>query len=222
MSLLQPHGESGIILVTPALSEAEISSRLRRAYQPGAIASTDGYAEMYENVALKCAAVLIPLVWHGGEWHFVLTRRTDTVEHHKGQVSFPGGACEVDESTPEATALREAEEEIGLKPDSVRLLGRLNDVLTITRYRVTPVVGTLSWPHPLRPAPQEVARVFTIPLLWLADRHNWEEQPFTPSGVTRPFPVVAYHPYDGEVLWGASARMTLNFLKVLDLGQANE
>lgn len=199
------------------LTEATITERLRRAYQPGVIASTDGYAEMYENVRLKCAAVLIPLAWWKDEWHLVFTRRTEGVEHHKGQVSFPGGGCDLDETTPEETALREAREEIGLKPEDVRLLGRLNDVVTITGYRVTLVVGVMPWPYEVRLEPAEVGRVFTIPLLWLAEQKNWEEQPITPDGTPPPFPVVKYHEYDGETLWGASARMTLNFLSVLGL-----
>ncbi|MEW6093912.1 MAG: CoA pyrophosphatase [Chloroflexota bacterium] len=199
------------------LTESEISARLQSAYRPGVIASVDGYAEMYAGVALTCAAVLIPLAWHEDEWHLAFTRRTEAVEHHKGQVSFPGGACDDGETTPEATALREAEEEIGLHPADVRLLGRLNEMVTITRYRVTPVVGVMPWPYPLRPAADEVARVFTIPLLWLADRRNLEEFPFTPDGASRPFPVVTYHEYDGEVLWGASARMTQNLLSVLGM-----
>ena len=199
------------------LTEAFIEACLLQAYQPGMIASTDGYAEMYENVQLKCAAVLMPLVWWKNEWQLVFTRRTETVEHHKGQVSFPGGSCELGETTPEETALREAEEEIGLKRGDVRLLGRLNDVVTITRYRVTPMVGVMPWPYEVRLEPAEVVRVFTIPLLWLAERKNWNEQPVTPDGMVRPFPVLRYKEYDGETLWGVSARMTLNFLSVLRL-----
>lgn len=204
-------------LAAGALTEAEISDRLRRAYRPGAVASTDGYAELYAGVPLTCAAVLIPLAWRGEEWHLVFTRRADTVEHHKGQVSFPGGACNEDETSPEATALREAEEEIGLSPADVRLLGRLNDVVTITRYRVTPVVGVIPWPYSFQLAPREVARVFTIPLLWVADQRNWYQQSLTFNNAPRPFPAVIYHKYDGEVLWGASARMVLNFLSVLGI-----
>lgn len=199
------------------LTEATIAERLRRAYQPGVIASTDGYAEMYENVRLKCAAILIPLAWWKDEWHLVFTRRTEGVEHHKGQVSFPGGGCNLDETTPEETALREAREEIGLKPEEVRLLGRLNDVATISGYRVTPVAGVMPWPYEVRLEPAEVGRVFTIPLFWLAEWKNWEEQPIKADGAPRPFPVVKYREYDGETLWGASARMTLNFLSVLGL-----
>jgi len=199
------------------LTEATIAECLRLAYQQGVVASTDGYAEMYEGVQLKCAAVLIPLVWWKDEWHLVFTRRTEAVEHHKGQVSFPGGGCNANETTPEQTALREAGEEIGLKSGDVRLLGRLNEVLTITRYRVTPVVGVMPWPYELLPEPVEVECVFTIPLFWLSQRENWEEHPAELTGLPRPFKVISYHPYEGEVLWGASARMTNNFLSVLGL-----
>jgi 8-oxo-dGTP pyrophosphatase MutT (NUDIX family) len=198
-------------------TEQEITWQLQKAYQPGVVGSTDGYGGMYEGAKLKCAAVLIPLVWWEDEWQLVFTRRTDTVEHHKGQVSFPGGGCEIGESTPESTALREAQEEIGLNPQDVRVLGRLNDYITITRYRVTPVVGVMPWPYLLHLEKAEVKRLFTIPLTWLADRANWDEQPVTVEGYTRPFPVLRYHPYDGEILWGASARMTHNFLVVLGL-----
>jgi 8-oxo-dGTP pyrophosphatase MutT (NUDIX family) len=203
--------------VAQSLTEAVISAALQRAYQPDVIASTDGYAELLAEIELKCAAVLIPFAWFQNEWHLVFTRRTDTVEHHKGQVSFPGGACDADESTPEATALREAGEEIGLNAADVRLLGRLNDVATITRYRVTPVIGVMPWPYPVRLEPGEVRRVFTIPLAWLADSRNWDETAFKPGGAARSFPVVVYHEYDGEVLWGASARIMLNLLDVLGI-----
>jgi 8-oxo-dGTP pyrophosphatase MutT (NUDIX family) len=197
------------------LTEEHITRQLKRSYQPGLIASTDGFAAMVENVALKCAAVLIPLVWWQEEWQLVFTRRTETVEHHKGQVSFPGGGCEMDEATPQATALREAAEEIGLRPQDVRLLGRMNDIITITRYQVTPVVGVMPWPYPLRLEPAEVGRVFTIPLSWLAGPANWDEQLITPEGFSRSFPVLKYHPYDGETLWGVTARITQTFLKTI-------
>lgn len=197
------------------LTEAAIAECLRNAYQPDVVASTDGYAEMYTGVKLECAAVLIPLITLNDEWHLVFTRRTEAVEHHKGQVSFPGGGCDVGESSPEQTALREAEEEIGLKSADVRLLGKMNEVLTITHYRVTPVVGVLPWPYKIRPEPAEVERVFTIPLNWLSDPVNWEVRSVTPAGAPRAFQVIYYHSYDGEILWGATARMTHNLLSVL-------
>jgi 8-oxo-dGTP pyrophosphatase MutT (NUDIX family) len=187
--------------MSPRLTEDSISKSLNLAYKPGVIAYTDGYMEMYSGVSLVCAAVLIPLIRLKNEWQLVFTRRTEVVEHHKGQVSFPGGGCDLGESTPEQTALREAEEEIGLKPGHVRLLGKLNEVLTITHYRVTPVVGVIPWPYDVKLEPAEVERVFSIPLLWLADPANWEERSVTPAGMPRSFKVIYYKLYEGEVLW---------------------
>ena len=197
------------------LTEDYISRRLKEAYQPGVFATSDGNVEMFPGEQLKCAAVLLPLVWWDDEWHLVFTRRTETVETHKGQVSFPGGGCDEDESIPEQTALREAEEEIGLKPGDVHLLGRLNEVVTITRYRVTPVAGVMPWPYPVSPERAEVERVFTIPLLWLADSDHWNEASVTPVRNMPPFRMITYNQYDGETLWGVSAKIAHNFLAVL-------
>ena len=194
------------------LSEDIISQRLHEAIG-SAGPSSDGYAELELNdeITLKCAAVLVPLVWHAEEWHLLFTRRTDRVESHKGQVSFPGGACDEGETTPEQTALREADEEIGLQPTDIKVLGRLANLITISYFRVTPVVGVVKWPTVFRVGEHEVARVFTIPLAWLAEASNrWQ---FEIPGRNRS--VIAYHPYDGELLWGATARMTVDFLKVL-------
>jgi len=163
------------------LTEDFISQRLQEAAE--ADPASDGFSEidLNEETLLKCAAVLIPLVWHGEEWHLLFTRRTDTVESHKGQVSFPGGACDEGETTPEQTALREAEEEIGLQPNDVRILGKLSNLITITYFRVTPVVGVVKWPAVFRVGEHEVARIFTIPLEWLANPSNrWQfERPGT-------------------------------------------
>ena len=195
------------------VTEEYISQCLRDALKDDP--SSDGFSEvdLNEEIHLKCAAVLVPLVWHEEEWHLLYTRRTDTVESHKGQVSFPGGACDEGEKTPEETALREAEEEIGLDPNAVKVLGRLANLITITYFRVTPVIGVVRWPAVFRVGENEVARIFTIPLGWLAISSNrWE---FQRPGTTRS--LIAYHPYDGELLWGATARMTVDFLNVLGL-----
>jgi 8-oxo-dGTP pyrophosphatase MutT (NUDIX family) len=196
------------------LTEEYISHKLNTAFL-AAGPSTDGYAEidLTDDTRLKCAAVLVPLIWDANEWHLLFTRRTEKVESHKGQVSFPGGGCDEGETTPEETALREVEEELGIKAAQVVVLGRLTNMITISSFRVTPVVGVIKWPAVLRVGQDEVDRVFTIPLNWLADsRNRWE---FTMPGRKR-F-LIAYHPYDGELLWGATARMTVDFLKVLDL-----
>ncbi len=199
--------------MTISPSEEFIRTKLREAIESAP--SSDGYAEidLTDETRLKCAAVLIPLLWQDDEWHVLFTRRTDKVESHKGQVSFPGGGCDEGETTPEETALREASEEIGIDPKKVRVLGKIMNMITITSFRVTPVVGIIEWPAVLRLGIDEVERVFTIPLNWLAERNNrWE---FTMPGRNRS--LIVYHPYDGELLWGATARMTVDFLKVLGL-----
>ena len=195
------------------LSEDTIIQKLHEAIESAP--SSDGYADidLTSDTRLRCAAVLLPLLQQDDEWHLLFTRRTDKVDSHKGQVSFPGGGCDEGETTPEETALREANEEIGIDPKSVRVLGRVTNMITISSFRVTPVVGVIPWPTVLRVGEDEVERVFTIPLNWLANRANrWE---FTMPGRNRS--LIVYHPYDGELLWGATARMTVDFLKVLGL-----
>ena len=174
---------------------------------------SDGYAEIpvKANTRLKCAAVLVPLAFSGGEWHLLFTRRTDRVQSHKGQVSFPGGACDEGETTPEQTALREAEEEIGMQRGDVQVLGQLSQLITISSYRITPVVGVIPFPYAFKVAGVEVARVFTIPLVWLSDHNNYWEFLLRDSERS----LITYHPFDGELLWGATARMTVTFLKTI-------
>lgn len=195
--------------------DLEYITQKLQAAQSGSDASSE-YAEMAVSptTRLKCAAVLLPLMYFDNEWHILYTRRTDRVESHKGQVSFPGGACDEGETTPEQTALREADEEIGVNPADVQVLGRLDRMVTISNFRVSPIVGVIPFPYAFKVAGVEVARVFTIPLLWLANRNNYWE--FSLGSESRS--VIAYHPYDGELLWGATARMTVNFLKILELG----
>jgi 8-oxo-dGTP pyrophosphatase MutT (NUDIX family) len=197
----------------PNLTESYITEKLRIAWEQNDGSDILNEADSPQNEEPKCAAVLIPLAWFGNEWHLIYTRRADKVETHKGQVSFPGGACDPGEKTPEQTALREVDEEIGIRPQDVRVLGKLAPMVTITSFRVTPVVGVVKWPYAFRVENAEVARVFTMPLSWLADKSNrWE---FKLPG--REYGLIVYHPYDGEILWGATAVMTDVFMQVLGL-----
>jgi 8-oxo-dGTP pyrophosphatase MutT (NUDIX family) len=169
------HRKTSYFHMPITLSEDYISRCLQAAVARDPSSNGFSEIELNEETRLKCAAVLIPLVWHDDEWHLLFTRRTDRVESHKGQVSFPGGACDEGETTPEETALREADEEIGLNPTDVRVLGRLSNLITITYFRVTPVVGVVKWPAVFRVGEHEVARIFTIPLEWLANPSNrWQ------------------------------------------------
>lgn len=173
----------------------------------------------------KPAAVLIPLLKRQigsglPSWHILLTRRTEKVADHKGQVSFPGGRSDNGDPSPEATALRETHEEIGLNPRFVRLAGRLNPLLTITNYLVTPVVGFIPWPYNFQLQNEEVSRIFIIPLSWLADPANFElrdRKLTTNYGYHKILKVVFFRPYDGETLWGVSAEITLRLLKTLKI-----
>jgi 8-oxo-dGTP pyrophosphatase MutT (NUDIX family) len=161
------------------------------------------------------AAVLVPLYQDDRRWHVLYTLRTDHVEAHRGQVSFPGGRIEPEDGGPEGAALREAEEEIGLRPQDVRLLGLLDSLLTVTQFRVDPVVGVIPWPYPLQVNATEVALAFGVPLEWLADPAHVEMRArlIRPEGPE--VPVYYFKPYQGQVIWGATARITMELLELI-------
>lgn len=114
-------------------------------------------------------------------------------------------------SGPVETALREAEEEVGLRRTDVRVLGSMGEMLTVTNFIVSPIVGVFPWPYAFNVHTIEVARVFVMPLRWLADRQNWQE--FVRKETNRS--VITYFPYDGELVWGATARMTVEFIRAM-------
>lgn len=162
----------------------------------------------------QSAAVLLPLFSLNDEWHLLYIRRSDVKgDAHSGQVAFPGGRCEENE-TFEQAALREAHEEVGLLPQDVRLLGFLKPMHSVTNFSVMPVVGAIPWPYAIHIQTQEVSRAFTIPLRWLADPANRREKPYFVFSLLAAFNVVYFNPYDGETLWGLTARITLDFLDV--------
>ena len=173
---------------------------------------------------LRIAAVLIPLVYDNGEWHILFIRRADNQQdRHSGQVAFPGGAMDAnDNNSTVTTALRETFEEIGINSEKITLIEQLSTYTTISNYSVTPVVGVVSWPADMTLQADEVSRAFTIPLNWLRDASNFTLRPRSEkdkkNNPARTHPIVVYDEYDGEVLWGATARMTLNFLRAIDNG----
>jgi len=162
------------------------------------------------------AAVLVPIVDDGGPLRLLLTRRTEDLPTHAGQVAFPGGLVEPGEEDPVNTALREADEEVGLPKGAVEVLGLLDDFPTHTdTVAVTPVVGVLRRVPPLRALAAEVARIFDIPIhdLMQADRWTWREEPRGDRRLR-----IYYFLHEGETLWGLSARIVLHLLEVSDLG----
>jgi len=159
------------------------------------------------------AAVLVPLLPVGDELHVLFTRRAATLPHHQGQVAFPGGTRDEGDADAEATALREAQEEIGLRPADVRLLGRLDDLETVaSRFVITPVVGVVPDGYSWRPSPHEVDAIFTVPVSVLRAPGVEREELWDFDGHRIPIRVF---PVAGQVIWGATHRITRNLLDVL-------
>jgi 8-oxo-dGTP pyrophosphatase MutT (NUDIX family) len=200
------------------LSESEIKRKLsaaRQSYLPLETGLDDYLKSGVFSEPPRPAAVLIPFVILENEWHILFTRRHADLPEHSGQVAFPGGRADPEDRSPEETALREAYEEIGLPPPSVRILGRMKSFATISNYQITPVVGRAPWPFQVRLAQIEVSRVFSIPWAWLADPSNHEIRQRSLPIIRPPISVIYFKPYDGEVLWGVSAYIVLNLLEIL-------
>jgi 8-oxo-dGTP pyrophosphatase MutT (NUDIX family) len=158
------------------------------------------------------AAVLVGLVDRPDGPALLLTQRTEHLRDHAGQICFPGGRIEAADAGATAAALREAEEEVGLPPESVAVLGELPTYQTITGFRIHPVVGWVSPPFELRPDPFEVADVFEVPLHFVLDPENHRRQSYRRGSLTRGYYVV---PYGGRFIWGATAGILVNLARVL-------
>ncbi len=160
------------------------------------------------------AAILIPLYPCGGDLHVVLTKRTDRVQTHKGEISFPGGAMDATDRDLMTTALRESDEEVGLKREHVEVIGRVDDIVTISDFHVTAFVGAIdaaAAPYAWRRHEAEVAAVLEVPLPHLLDRSNLIEVPRTRDGV---LVIQEGFAFGEHLIWGATARMLRNFLDV--------
>lgn len=161
------------------------------------------------------AAVLLPLFKNATDYHLVFTKRTETLTHHKGQVSFPGGSFEPADGELLTTALRESYEEVGIEPEHVSILGRLDDLATFsTSFTISPFVGLIPHPYPFRPNPIEVAIVFDTSLSSLADPTVQRRYVRArDDGAT--IEDYEFH-VDGHVIWGATARIIHHFLEVMN------
>jgi 8-oxo-dGTP pyrophosphatase MutT (NUDIX family) len=193
------------------LDVAGLRARLKRRTPPAfSVYGDDGVGRA--DAAVTPASVLVPIVAHAGGLTVLFTQRTTQLKAHSGQVSFPGGRAEPGDASAEFTALREAEEEIGLRPDRVEILARLPDYLTRTGYRVSPVVGLLTPPLELVPDPREVAEIFEVPLDFLLDARNHARQTREFMGQTVGYYEMAY---EKRIIWGATAGMIVNLYRHL-------
>ena len=194
--------------------------RLRRAVRPLADPpqppgwNATEFPELWsDNTPLRQAAVLLPVICRGDALSMLFTRRNETMRHHAGQISFPGGAMEAADRDPIAAALRETDEETGINASFVEAFGYLDCFDTISGFSVTPVVGIVRDGFKLNPHPDEVAEIFEVPL----------EIILTPGGLRRS--EILWHgrgreifefSYDGKRIWGATAAILQNLLRRLE------
>ena len=170
------------------------------------------------HMAYRDAGVLIPFLRIEQAWHLLFIRRPHYAgDMHSGQVAFAGGKHDPGDHTLIDTALREAYEEVGIHPKDVNVLGQLRPHFSVSQFRIMPTVATMPWPYALQPSPDEVAHSFTMPLNWLAnpDNHHIRYKRLMDSS-DETIPVVYFQDYQGEMLWGATARMVLSLVECLN------
>ena len=158
------------------------------------------------------SAVLVPIYHKQGQYYILLTKRTETVKDHKGQISFPGGAYEAEDRTLVNTALRECAEEIGLTADRIEVLGQLDDTLTHTsNYIISPFVALIRWPYQFNIDQREIEEIIEVPIMALLEKNCQREKTEILDGeaITSYF----YH-YHGKIIWGATAKILNQFLAI--------
>ena len=166
-----------------------------------------------QDPRFRRAAVLLPLFKKDGEYHILFTRRTDQVEHHKGQISFPGGRQDKKDKDLLATALREAREEMGIEEKDVHILGELDDICTATTdFCVSPFVALIPYPYPFRINRREIAEIIEVPLSLLLDERGFRQELRERDG--EPFQVYFYQ-HKGHTIWGATAGILKQLLDLL-------
>ncbi len=165
-----------------------------------------------EHPPFSHAAVLVPLFKKGDGCHLLFTKRSDQVKYHKGEISFPGGVVDEEDLELINTALREADEEIGLKKNDVQILGILDDIMTVTQFIVTPIVGLFPYPYPFKVSEVEIAELIEVPLSPLLRENSLSEKEIIRNGQRE---IVYAYQYEKHVIWGATARILKQFLDLI-------
>lgn len=168
--------------------------------------------EDLDHGRLISAAVLVPLIDHADGMSVLLTRRTDHLPDHAGQIAFPGGRRGRGDRTPEDTALRETEEEVGIRRKQVQIIGRLDVHETRTKYRVMPIIGVIDPPLSVVPEPAEVAHIFEVPLDFVLDPANHRVETYKGANTGRKYHAM---PYGEHYIWGLTARILFQLATVL-------
>ncbi len=168
--------------------------------------------EVISYLPFTHAAVLIPLFEKGGGCHILFTKRTQQVKHHKGQISFPGGMFDDEDTDLERTALREAHEEIGLKEEDAQVVGVLDDIVTTTEFIVTPFVGLIPYPYPFQLSEIEIEELIEVPLTALLDPSCFSERVIDEGEGKR---IVYNYQYGEHAIWGATALILKQLLDLL-------
>lgn len=165
-----------------------------------------------DDRSLSPAGVLVVVYPKNGEYCVLLNKRSQLVEHHKGEISFPGGAVDPQDENLLATAIRETHEEMGIHPDDIDYLGDLDDMPTISNFLISAFVGTIPYPYDFKPSEHEVAEVLEVPLTHLRDRSNLRWDSRLTDGRIHNWPAYVY---DGHVIFGATAKILSNLLEVI-------
>lgn len=177
-------------------------SRISIDHMFGDHALNPDFAPDIRNIKLRDAAVLVPVVETGQAAKVILTQRASHLRHHSGQVAFPGGKVDVDDISEEFTALREAEEEIGLGYNSAQILGQLPHYLSGSGFAIRPVLALVKQPYQLRANPDEVADIFEVPLSHLMNPANHHLESKMIGGQERHYYVI---PFEKRIIWGVTA-----------------
>jgi 8-oxo-dGTP pyrophosphatase MutT (NUDIX family) len=168
--------------------------------------------KVIEHPPFSHAAVLVPLFQKDGDCHLLFTKRSEEVKYHKGEISFPGGVVDEEDRELINTALREAHEEIGLKEGDVQIIGLLDDIVTITEFIVTPIVGFFPYPYLFKISEGEIAELIEVPLAFLLSEDCFGEREILRGGRNE---VVYSYQYGKHIIWGATARILKQFLDLI-------
>ncbi len=173
----------------------------------------------YAEVPFKKAAVIIPLFIKDQEANLLFTKRTDKVEHHKGQISFPGGSHESNDAHLQETAVRETWEEMGINKEDLTIIGSTDKFLTNTHFLVTPFVAHFNYPYPFVVNEDEIEQVIEVPLRHLISPDNFKMNQWEKDGVLWD---IHYYNFSGEIIWGVTGFLLSNFLSIVfDLPHLN-